>query len=85
MGRKIKLAAGILFLLLFFWIIMGVIDFSRVNCQKTPIFCMETKQSQYCHYAGLGYSFDTVQNPFSKNVQYVFYLFGMEVNNNFTN
>lgn len=85
MGKKIKLAAGILFLLLFLWIIVGVIDFSRVNAQKPPIFCVETKYSGYCHYSGPGYSFDTVQNPFSKTEQYAFYLFGMEVNNNFTN
>lgn len=85
MLKKIKLIISIILVILFIWIAMGVVDLSRVNNQKSPVFCIETKSPQSCHYSGLGYSFDTVQHLISGNIQYAFYLFGVEVKNNFTN
>ncbi|MBD5543403.1 MAG: hypothetical protein HDR01_03940 [Lachnospiraceae bacterium] len=85
MGKKSKMIVCFLLFLLFLWMAAGAVDLSRVNRQKSPVFSMETENQQYCHYSGLGYSFDIVQNPFSGTVQYAFYLFGMEVKNNFTN
>ena len=85
MLKKIKLIVSIILVILFIWIAMGAIDLSRVSNQKSPIFCIETKSPQSCHYSGLGYSFDTVQHPISRKIQYAFYLFGIEVKNNFMN
>lgn len=85
MLKKIRQIVSIILVMLFFWITAGMVDLSRVNHQKVPIFCIETKNPEFCHYSGLGYSFDTVRHPVSGNIQYAFYLFGIELKNNFTN
>lgn len=85
MLKKVKRIACIVLVMLIFWITAGMVDLSRVDHQKYPIFCIETKNPHFFHYSGLGYSFDTVRHPVSGNIQYAFYFFGVEVKNNFTN
>ena len=67
------------------WLIMLCIDFYSVDSMgRNPICCMEMKNGSG-HFVGLGYTFDIVENPASGNTEYVLYVFGQPVKDNFTN
>lgn len=69
------------------WIIIGIVDFSRVHDFEKPIFCVGTKLADdggSGKYVGLGYSFDIKGNfmpedEFPGVTKWTYYIFGFEV------
>ncbi len=69
------------------WLVIGIIDFSRVHSFEKPIFCITTETKDdggSGHYVGLGYSFDIKGNFMPEDelkgvTEYSYYLFGIRV------
>lgn len=69
------------------WLVVGIIDFSRVHSFEKPIFCITTEtydDGGSGHYVGLGYSFDIKGNFMPEDelkgvTEYSYYLFGIRV------
>jgi len=82
--RKIPLVVGVLAVI---WVIVGVVDFSRVHNFEKPLFCIATenyKDGGSGHYVGLGYSFEIKGNFMPEDelkgvTAYSQYLFGFKV------
>lgn len=70
-----------------FWLVIGIIDFSRVHSFEKPFFCIGTKlyrDGGSGHYVGLGYSFDIKGNFLLEGepkgiTEYSYYIFGIRV------
>ena len=84
MKKKILIVIGIMFVI---WLIIGIIDLSRVNHFDKPIFCIVKNTADdggTGHYIGLGYSID-IKGSFmpedeSKGItEYSYYIFGKRV------
>lgn len=89
MTKKRKIVYSV-FAVILLWICAGIIDFLRVHNQEKPIFCIQAQRFKdenhsSSHYTGLGYSFDTYKHPITGNIEFIFYLFSVEVDNNMTN
>lgn len=84
MNKKIIISAVCMVVL---WIIIGVVDFSRVHDFEKPIFCVGTKLADdggSGKYVGLGYSFDIKGNfmpedEFPGVTKWTYCVFGFEV------
>ncbi len=69
------------------WVMIGVVDFSRVHSFEKPIFSIGAGTADdggSGHYIGLGYSFDIEGNFMPEDelpgvTEYRFYLFGFKV------
>lgn len=69
------------------WIIIGIVDYSRVHNFERPIFCVYTEPMQdggSGKYVGLGYFFDIEGNfmpedEFPGVTKWTYYLFGNEI------
>lgn len=84
--KIVLIVIRIMLSLLALWIVVGIVDFSRVNSFKKPIFCKQTLvflDGGSGHYVGLGYSFDIKGDFIGDNAkgvtEYSYYLFGTEV------
>ncbi len=75
--------ALVVILVMCLWVGMGITDYSRVNEQKYPIFCIQSKSKDY-HYVGLGYSYDIVVHPLTGKLEYEMYIFGEALYSNMT-
>lgn len=86
MNQK-KIAFILIGIILAIWMVVGVVDFSKVHSFERPIFCIvgETADDGGSgHYAGLGYSFDIKGNFMPEDelkgvTEYSYYLFGIRV------
>lgn len=86
MNKKkiIFIAVGVLLVI---WLVIGIVDFSRVNEFEKPIFCINIKPMDdggSGHYIGFGYSFDIKGNFMPENelkgvTEYSYYIFGLRV------
>ena len=84
MKKKIFIVIGIL---LSIWLIVGIIDFNKVNHFEKPVFCIANNTSDdggSGHYVGLGYSFDIKGNFMPEDelkgvTEYSYYIFGIRV------
>ena len=87
MKKKTKIAISSVCVFLALWIIIAIIDFSRVHSFETPIFCVATVIMQdggSGHYTGLGYSFDIEGNFMPEDelpgvTKYTYYILGQEI------
>ncbi len=69
------------------WLLVGIIDFSRVHSFEKPIFCITNKNYDdggSGHYVGLGYSFDIKGNFMPEDelkgvTEYSYYIFGIRI------
>ncbi|MBQ4347226.1 MAG: hypothetical protein IJC39_02110 [Firmicutes bacterium] len=69
------------------WIVVGIIDFKRINEFEKPIFCIPAKTADdggSGYYVGLGYSFDIEGNfmpedEFPGVTKWTYYLFGAKI------
>ena len=85
--NKKKIVFIVVRVILAIWLVVGVIDFSRVHSFEKPIFCITTKtydDGGSGHYVGLGYSFDIKGNFMPEDelkgvTEYSYYLFGIRV------
>lgn len=68
-------------IVLFLWAAVGLVDYGRAVNGNYPIFCINNNG----HYQGLGYSYDMYPHPITGKVEYSFYLFGCQMESNFTN
>ncbi len=83
--NKKKIVFIVVGVILAIWLVVGVIDFSRVHSFEKPIFCITTEtydDSGSGHYVGLGYSFDIKGNFMPEDelkgvTEYSYYLFGI--------
>ena len=87
-GKKktVLIILRIISALLVLWAVVGIVDFSRVNSFKKPIFCKQTLvflDGGSGHYVGLGYAFDIEGDFIGENArevtEYNYYLFGTKV------
>ena len=84
---KKKKIFWVIVILVVIWMIVGIIDFSRVHSFEKPIFSLGIKtvyDGGPEHYIGLGYSFDIEGNFMPEDelpgvTEYTFYLFGFKV------
>ena len=81
MKNKWKIIKCCIFVVLFWCCIWGL-DYMRVLGENEPIFCVEMDKN---HYVGVGYSFETYKHPVTEKVEFVAYILGIMVDNNFTN
>ncbi|MDE6519060.1 MAG: hypothetical protein K2K91_01170 [Ruminococcus sp.] len=79
---KIKKTIVLIVSVLLIWFAVGFTDYVLVVMEKTPIFCI--KNDTYS-YKGLGYSFEIVPHIVTEKKEYAYYIFGMGIENNFTN
>lgn len=85
--NKKKIIFIVVGVVLAIWLVVGIIDFSRVHSFEKPIFCINTeaqKDGGSGHYVGLGYSFDIKGNFMPEDelkgvTEYSYYLFGIRV------
>lgn len=83
---KKKKIFWVIVILTVIWMIVGIIDFSRVHSFEKPLFSIGTKtvdDGGSGHYIGLGYSFDIEGNFMPEDelpgvIEYTFYLFGFK-------
>lgn len=79
--KKSKIAAAVAATAVFLWAAVIFVDYGRAVTGEYPIFCIGNDG----HYRGLGYSYDMYPHPVTGKVEYCFYLFGLEMESNFTN
>ena len=87
MKKKTKIVISTVCVILALWIVIAIIDFSRVHSFEQPIFCIATVLAQdggSGHYTGLGYSFDIEGNfmpldEFPGVTKYTYYILGKEI------
>lgn len=88
MKKKTKIILIVSGILLALWILIGVIDYSRVHSFERPIFSFiiepQYEDGGSGHYVGLGYSFDIKGNFMPEDeypgvTKYTYYIFGIEV------
>lgn len=84
--KAVFIVSSIISALLALWVVVGIVDFSRVHSFKKPIFCKQTLvflDGGSGHYAGLGYSFDIKGDFIGENAkgvtEYSYYLFGTKM------
>ncbi len=85
--NKRKIVFIVVGVILAIWLVVGIIDFSRVHNFKKPAFCIVTEANDdggSGHYVGLGYSFDIKGNFMPEDelkgvTEYAYYLFGIRV------
>ena len=73
--------------ILVLWVVIGIVDYNRVNSFERPLFCVCTEPMQdggSGKYVGLGYSFDIEGNfmPDTENpgvTKWTYRLFGIEL------
>ena len=86
MKNKKKIIIISILLVIVIWLTFFCVDSARVINEKEPIFCINVNEKgDGEHYIGLGYSFYVYQHPITGKKEYSGYLFGIEINNNFTN
>lgn len=89
--KKLKRPMLIVSAIILLWLAIGITDFIRVCAlSEKPIFTVTTKQYghggiTYREYMGLGCSFVITYNSYVDETEYISYLFGIEIDNNFTN
>ncbi len=87
MQKKNLILVSTVCVLLFLWIVVGIIDFARVHSFEKPLFCVATVMMQdggSGHYTGLGYSFDIKGNFMPEDeypgvTEYKYYILGQEI------
>ena len=87
MKKKAKIVISTVCVFLALWIVIAIIDFSRVHSFEMPIFCIATVMAQdggSGRYRGLGYSFDIEGNfmpddEFPGVTKYIYYILGQEI------
>ena len=83
-NKIVLIVVGIIFAI---WLVMGMIDFSRVQGFEKPMFCIVTKTADdggSGYYVGLGYSFNIKGNFMPEDklkgiTEYSYYIFGIKV------
>ena len=77
----------LLLIVLILWLLMGTVDFLRVNSFEKPIFCIVTDGADdggSGHYQGLGYAF-TLEGNFMPEAElpgvtkYTYQIFGFQI------
>lgn len=81
-SKIVKRISLITVALVIIWIGIGITDYVRVISEKKPLFCFEASCGVYL---GLGYRFETYPHPITEKIEYAYYIFGIQVDNNFTN
>lgn len=77
----------ILIIIILLWIVIGIVDYSKLHGFEKPVFCIPVSTSDdggSGHYVGLGYSFDIEGNfmpedEFPGVTKWTYYLFGIEI------
>ena len=85
--KKKKIVFIVIGVILAIWLVVGIIDFSKVHSFEKPIFCIKTrayKDGGSGHYVGLGYSFDIKGNFMPEDelkgvTEYSYYILGIRV------
>ena len=86
MKNKKKIIIISILLVIVIWLTFFFVDSARVADEKEPLFCIKVDEKDDGeHYVGLGYTFLEYQHPIPGKKEYSGYLFGIEINNNFTN
>ena len=87
MKKKAKIVISTVCVFLALWIVIAIIDFSRVHSFEMPIFCIATVIMQdggSGRYTGLGYSFDIEGNfmpddEYPGVTEYTYYILGQDI------
>ena len=86
MKNKKKIIIISILLVIVIWLTFFFVDSAKVADEKEPLFCIKVDEKDDGeHYVGLGYTFLVYQHPITGKKEYSGYLFGIEINNNFTN
>ncbi|MDE7194542.1 MAG: hypothetical protein K2O14_11315 [Oscillospiraceae bacterium] len=80
-AMTLKTIIRITAVIIFLYAAVVFVDYGRAVNGSYPIFCINNNG----HYQGLGYSYDMYPHPITGEVEYSFYLFGCQVESNFTN
>ena len=84
MKKTVLITIAVIILL---WVMIGLIDYYRVNSFQMPVFCIGTDLADdggSGHYVGLGYSFDIDGNfmpedEFPGITKWTYCLFGVKI------